>query len=411
MKVTTNSRILTLGAVALLVASSALPAAAQEDSRWLPLTGCWVPVGDLDLGIVENSDAELLCVSTNPQGGVDMLSYQGTEMLGTVSLIADGQARSVEREGCVGTEAAQFAENRRFITVETNYVCDGEVEGHTAGLIAMVTPFEWINAQVVQADDGEVAGVMRYTLASDGAIEAAGLPLPTADRRVAIQRSRIAMARPLDIGDVIAASGTVHPQTLQAWIVEQGDLLPVSSDELLRMADAGVDEDVIDMVVAISHPSRFAVRQGGAPVEAQNSRDGYDRSRRRIGFFPGSFGYVGWNRYGFGSGYGYGLSPYSYGSLYGYGSYGNYGYGSGYGYGNPGYRPVIVIPQPNVSNRGGRAVNGRGYTRGSGGSDTGRRVNTGSSSSGGSAATTSRGTSRAKSTARKAKRRGGSSDF
>ncbi len=412
MNTTTTSRILAFGAAtALLLTIGANSAEAQEDTRWLPLVGCWVPVGELGADVTEDSGAELLCVSTNADGGVDMRSYQGTELLGTVGIVADGQPRSVEREGCRGTEVARFADDRRYITSETDYVCDGEVEGRTAGLIAMVTPFEWINAQVVEADEGEVAGVMRYTLASAVDIEAAGLPAFSDDRAQAIRRSRIAAARPLDVGDVIAASTNVHPQTLQAWIVEQDDMLPVSASELGRMADAGVSDDVIDMVVAVSHPSRFAIQQGEPQLAEGESYDRYDRPRRRLGFFPGSFGYLGWTRYGYGSGYGYGFSPYSYSSLYGYG-YGS-GLGRGYGYGYPGYRPIIVIPNnnPNVSSSG-RAVKGRGYTRGSGGSDSGRRVTTGSSSSGGSSARTSQGSgSRGSSTGRKAKRRGGGSDF
>lgn len=397
MKNATTSSLFAVGAAAALLLVSSAPAAAQEDARWLPLVGCWVPVDGSVEAAATDQNEELLCVSTNAQGGVDMRSYEGSELLGTVTMVANGQPRSVERDGCRGTETAAFSSDRRYISVETNYTCEGQVGGRTSGLIAMVTPFEWINAQVVEASEGEVAGVMRYTLASRSAMERAGLESVSEDREQAVRRARIAASRPLEIDDLIAANGAVHPQALQAWVVEQGDLRPVNADELVRMADMGVAEDVIDMVVAVSHPSTFAIAQGGTePLED----DRYDRRRRSLGFFPGSFGYLGWTRY---NGYGYyGFSPYAYNSLYGYGRYG------GYGYGYWGYSPTVVIQRGTVtSNRGGRAVNGRGYRR-SGGSDTGRTAgvrSSGGSSGGSSARAQPRAGSSSRGTARTAKPR------
>ena len=408
-------RLLAVATAAVLwVAIGATPAAAQEDARWLPLTGCWQPLAPIAEDGSEAPETELLCVTTNAQGGVDMNSYEGTELLGTVTMFADGQSRSVEREGCTGSESAQFAEDRRFITVQNDYTCEGELEGRTAGLIAMVTPYEWINVQVFDADGEDAAGVMRYTRADDQVVEAAGITVD-GDRALAVSRARMAVARELTVGDIIAASTVVHPKALEAWVVEQGDLMPVDADDLMRMAKANVPESVIDMAVATSHPTRFAIQQG-QQVEGRSDR--YDRRRRRLGFFPGSFGYLGWTRHG-GYGYGYGFSPYAYSSLYGYGyGYGGYGYGNYYG--SYGYRPVIVVPN-NTRNNGGRAINGRGYSRGSnaGGSvgrpatrrDTGSAVSSGGRSSGGAAAS-SRGTSTRRSgSARKAKRRGGGSDL
>lgn len=410
-KINTPRFLTVAAAAALWVAIGATPAAAQEDARWLPLTGCWQPLAPIAEDGAEMPEAELLCVTTNAQGGVDMNSYEGTELLGTVTMFADGQARSVEREGCTGTETAQFAEDRRFITVENAYTCDGEFEGRTAGLIAMVTPYEWINVQIFDADGDEATGVMRYTRADNRVVEAAGITLDE-DRALAVSRARMSVARELTVGDIIAASTVVHPKALEAWVVEQGDLMPVDADDLLRMSKANVPANVIDMAVATSHPTRFAIQQG---QQVEGRSDQYDRRRRRLGFFPGSFGYLGWTRHG-GYGYGYGYSPYGYSSLYGYG-YGGYGYG---GYYNGGYRPVIVVPN-NTRNNGGRAINGRGYSRGSSGGgtagrpatrrNTGAATSSGGRSSGGAAAS-SRGTSTRRSgSARKAKRRGGGSDL
>ena len=149
---------------------------------------------------------------------------------------------------------------------------------------------------------------------------------------------------------------------------------------------------VIDVVVAISFPQRFALNRDDVYADDYGEYGGV-RAARTIWadrmYSPFYSGY----------GYGYGYSPYrSYRSYYGWGGWG--GYGGGY-WGGGYYRPVVV----DVSRRsgGGRVVAGKGYrgprsvgstrggstaagawTRGGASTRSGGSVSSGGSSSGGS---------------------------
>jgi len=388
-----------IGATCALAAASLLAAptlSAQDAAQWLPYVGCWQPVGEA----TEDAPDPLLCVV--PEGaGVEMITFEDAQQIGVVSVIADGTSRSLQREGCSGTEVGHFSEDGRFLTTESQYTCEGDVSGSSSRFIAMVTPFEWVEVEIMKAEDGEFSAVRRYQLASAEDLAAVGLTELGADRAQAIRASRLAASAPATIDDVIELSGTLHPQAVQAWLVEQNVGFRVDADQLVRMADAGVPGDVIDMVVATSYPDRFAIAPTGPEEYADQADDRY-RPRKYLSMGYGGFGWSRWDRWGY--------SPYSgYNSLYGFNSY---GYTGGYGY--YGYQPTIVVLRPGsgstpaAGNRG-RVVRGRGYSSG-GSSNSGRSVRRADpGSSGGAAARSSgSGSSSSKGSAtRKAKRRGG----
>ena len=112
-----------------------------------------------------------------------------------------------------------------------------------------------------------------------------------------------------------------------------------------RLDDAGVADEVIDVVVAVSFPEQFAV-----------DRDA--RGRGVGGTGPAYRGRLGTRLYG--RGY-YAPDPF----YFGYTPFG-YGYSRlGWWYGA--HRPTVVIVSPrDDADRGGRVVNERGYTRGAG---------------------------------------------
>jgi hypothetical protein len=225
--------------------------------------------------------------------------------------------------------------------------------------------------------------------------------------------SRIAASSALTLDQVIEASSKMDGKAVEAWIAESGAPFALDASRLIRMADAGVPDGVIDVMVALSYPDEFVVNTGAGGEEPVWAEQGpRDASRGsygggfydpfydpylRYGYYPG-FGYrsayVGIGRYG-----GYGMS---------YGGYGGYGgYGMGYG-GYSVYRPGVVVVERQSA--GGRAVAGRGYTR-SGRGSTGGVIPRGSSvrSSGGAAARSApRAGASSSGGGRKAKRRGGS---
>src|SRR5688572_2447445 len=101
-----------------LVGAVSLPGSAQQDSRWAPFVGCWVPAGAGD-------DAGLLCF--RPAGtGVEMFNVVQGEVTATEPLIADGEPRPVSAEGCTGSERVEFSEDGMRAYTRSTFECGAE---------------------------------------------------------------------------------------------------------------------------------------------------------------------------------------------------------------------------------------------------------------------------------------------
>jgi len=243
------------------------------------------------------------------------------------------------------------------------------------------------------------AWVQRFRTADPGLAEAAGFGDLVAEGAWSSRTARLAASAGLGADDVIEASARVPAEAVRALLAEQGSKLQLSAATLVRMADAGVSESVIDVAVAVSYPNKFRLQRGGEDV-ARTALDEGSLRRRWAYAGPGFYDpfFAPWSlRYGYGYGYGY----------YGFG-YDPYSYGWRYGGGYLGYTPVIVGVD-RVEPEHGRVIAGRGYSRGSsgsGGSASGGGYSApGWSSSGGSAS--GGGSSGGSDTGRTAKPRGG----
>ncbi len=406
----------TLGAVAIAVAMGMVhtPVSAQAetgtDGRWLPWYGCWQPTGAVD-------DSTFLCLlPVEGERGVEMITRSKGETLSSEIVSADGLDRAVSREGCEGRERVEFSDDATRVYFHSDLVCEGGVRRVSEGMMSMLSPVEWMDVQTVDVDGEAVPWTVRYQLATS---EASGVEDPTSGRAMAVGAARAAASRPPTLDDVIEASSKLQEQTVQAWVLEAGEPFALDARGLARLADAGVSETVIDGVVAVTFPERFAV--------------GYDEERVEDGYSGRRYG----SRYPYGRYYNPLYLDAFYSRSYALGFYSPFGYGRGFGFGNGfgggfygGGRGVVVIGRSGSGARdsGGTVVRGRGFTQGrSSGSSSGaarRRARSSSSSQGRSSVGSSRssgssgrasssrgssGSSGKASTSRKAKRRGGGS--
>ncbi|NIP57213.1 MAG: hypothetical protein GWM92_03570 [Gemmatimonadetes bacterium] len=389
---------------ALLALAPAAPAGAQAGTvgSWLPWAGCWegLPPDAVGGEGVEGEVPEgMLCI--RPADGVrtaELLTVVDGEIGYTRTLRADGRRQRVSRQGCEGWQTARFSEDGARVYLRTDLTCEGGVRRVASGIMAMVSPYEWIDVQAVEIGEGEAsAWVQRYGFADEEPVEAAGLEEIVEDRAMAVESARMVAARAPGIDDVIDASEHVHPQAVKSWIAEQSDPFRIDAEGLTAMADAGVPRDVIDVVVAVSYPDRFAV--DGEPREREEEYDRRYDDRRY-----GSYGHPRSRVWlGFHFGYPYYYGPYRYRSSF------FHPYGFGY---YPYYRPSVVIVRPRDA--GGRVLNGQGYRgprrRTTGGSSSSPSVIRGGSSSGGGTISPAGPSSGGSSTGRKAKRRKGGGD-
>jgi hypothetical protein len=327
----------------LLVAVFALfavPARAQSpDVRWEPWLGCWTLATD-NLRDTESPDnsgqrsirpstvregAPRVCVSRVPEGA-RFVTTVGTQSAIDQTIVADAVSRPVNDDECSGTQHAEWSRNgiRLFSSAEIR--CKGD-EGlrRVSGLSLIAPNGDWLDVQTVAIGPRETIRVKRYYRADDS---------PRSTRPTVV-------ASRLTLNEIKEASGKVSSAALEAALVETNAGFDLTKKSVMDLASAGVSPRVIDLLVALSYPEKFAVqpvgRAGGAPIATTYGRDP----------FLGSFG-----------------GPFYYDAYY---------YGSPYLYEPFGYRGAVIVDGgviggagggPNAQITGGaRVINGQGYTR------------------------------------------------
>jgi hypothetical protein len=411
----------------LLVLTALLPAGrvtAQEsgDPRWLPWLGCWQPIEN---GVVAAGEEEAaapqayFCVRPSV-GGVEIATVVDGAAVSSRTMVADGARHEVSEEGCRGWQSARWSEDGQRLFVSSEVLCEGGVTRTASGLMAMVSPSEWIDAHAIGMGSDRTPRAVRYRPAPTTVAEQAGFDLQTVRYGFIADARRLA-ASPLSVEDVTEATEQVDALAVEAFLFERAEGFELDAARITELADAGVPENVIDLMVALSYPARFSMNREAMSGEFRPEEVRPDR------YAPGYYGRDRYWDYCYGRGFYSYCSPYGYMPLgWSYGYYNPYFYG-GYGYGGYGWgygRPVIVVgPGGEVGTPAGRAVKGKGYTRTdrgtalSGGSSSGRSAaGSGSSggsvgrsggSSGGTASGSTGSTGSSSSGGRTAKRRGG----
>jgi len=326
----------TLLAASLLLAPGL---GAQQSPTWLPFVGCWEPVS-------AEEDPGLLCFRL-AGGGVELTNVFEGEVTASERLVADGVARPVEAEGCTGTESVDFSEDGRRIFTASSFVCEGGDARTGTGVMSFIAPGQWIDVRSLTVGGEPVAWVQRYSAATSESLSDHGVEDPTSVDRAGIRSTRILAARDIEIADVEEAVRRIDPEAAKIWVATHETRFDLNGSELVRLADAGVPEDVIDVMVAVSFPDHFVLTPEGLPEEVR------DRVVERAYYSGARIGFRAfmWDPFYAPFGYGYGYAPFGY-----------YGYGGYYGYVPA---TVIVVPRgPSYKEpAGGRMVNDQGYRR------------------------------------------------
>lgn len=401
----------------LLAVPVALRAAPPQgsDGHWLPYLGCWHPVSDMGV-------ANAICLSPTADGlGVEIARVEENKVTSRNVLIADGLQHDMQDAGCKGWQRARWSNDGFRLFLHSEAICEGGVRRTATGLMAMTSEDGWMDVELVEANGQQSTVIRRYEPGEPGLASKVGVTGVPAGKALAVSTARLAASAPLSLGQVVEASQAVPSEVVQAALVERGAQFNLDSQALTQLADAGVPPDVIDVMVALSYPDRFAIDRNNFSGEY---RPATPAEATEAPFYPTRRGY--YDPFGYDPfGWYYGISPWSYYNPYWYSPF---GYGGVY-WGVPGGSPVVIVPQGQAEPHG-RMVKGRGYTRNLGGTSSGSSVNSGrratvrspgpirssvgssgrsatsrGSMSSGSGRSTSRG-STSRSTGRTAKRRG-----
>jgi hypothetical protein len=362
------------------------PAAAQpprEDdaNRWQPWLGCWsaTPPRFVDL---EAEPQQVCVVPVANTSAVDVVTITGSKIVSRERIDPNGEHRPGEREGCSGWDSAWWSADMRRVYLQSEYTCTGGVKRATTGLMASAANGDWLDIVGVGLRDKVGVRVLRHRPSP---------PLPTLPPEIASAVARdprepAALKVLLPIGDaeIIDASKHVSGAVIEAWLAENRQKFTMNGKRLAALANGGVDDRVLDMLVALSYPEVFAIKPsatmmgelaiggggGGGNVflEASPFLVGGSIFDGCNPYYTGLslYGWDGCSPYGF-YGYGYGLPPYGY--------YGGGWYEAGGGGG------IIVLPTPPSPSSGhGQVVNGKGYVSGDSGGSSASSSGGGSSS-------------------------------
>jgi hypothetical protein len=402
-------------ASAILPALAAAPLSAEglaPDPHWLPWLGCWQAVapGSGPTSMMGTSGADVCVVPTSSPSAVEVLTVSNGAVTSRDRIDASGAAQPSSEEGCTGTERVQWSEDGHRLYRTTEQRCTGGIQRHVSGMLAILPSGEWLNAQGVTVGGNTRVRVLRYQPITD----LTGLPAEAAraldGQKLAVEVARSTAAATPTSQDIAEASRHVDSDVVGAWLIERGQSYAMDAGKLEELADAGVPDKVIDLMVALSYPHKFAINQATGASEIRPDDSSRNDGRR-----------------------GRALRPWGYDPMYGYGPYWydpyGYGYGAGYGWGWGGYNgyyggyygsPVVVVRPGNGDDESqgtARAVKGRGYTRDGSSRSTGSSSRpsstrssegdrSGSSSSGGARSSGGGSSSGGSSTGRTAKPRG-----
>lgn len=323
--------------------------AGLAEPRWLPWMGCWELVADaVDHREVESTGRRVVCVAPRPDGnGVALTTHIDGVVISSNTVVADDRDRPLQEQGCSGVQRSSWSADGHRIHSRVEGTCEEGGVRSLSGLSMLIEPSRWLEVQSVSLDSGSHREILirHYQRLDDAATQQLGFAPLDAVAAARAATARAAVSGQLDLNDVLEMTAAMPVEVVEAAILESDSTFDLDRDALFRIADAGVNEHLIDLMVAVSFPEQFV-------VDTEPSGGG-DRGV-------------------------YGVSPYQ-GSCYGlyYGSmYGPYGYCDtwftpwGYSYYGPRYgSPYYRYPSSRVSVSvpatgslyGGRVIKGRGY--------------------------------------------------
>ncbi|MDP2389109.1 MAG: hypothetical protein Q8N52_02180, partial [Acidobacteriota bacterium] len=309
-----------------------------------------------------------LCI-TPDNLGVRLQTIVGKVGGGDEAIRADGVTRPITDQECKGTERAEWSSDGQRVFRHTDVTCGNEPPRKVSSIAFVMAGPAFINVQLVDGGPNQTVRVQRYRRSFDQTLaDGSGVPqYPTGTAA----RATTADDGMWTVEDVIEAAGKVPGPAVQAAVAESKGRFIINKKSLVALADAGVTETTIDLMIGLAYPERFVVeRRGGSGGSAVGISMGGGYYDPFMG--PLMLGHTYADCYG--SGYGYGYRSYysACGSMYssfydpyfvrysGYNNYGTY-YPGGY---YPGGFVGVDSGTGGVVERGdGRVVNGRGYTQ------------------------------------------------
>ncbi len=366
------------------LASAGLLTAQVPDAHWQPWLGCWSASNGQTVRSWTGATTDgLVCiVPANSGQGVEVTVVANGTVVHREAIAATGQrvAKTVER--CPGWESGTWSADNRRLFLRSEFTC-GQTVVKGSSVFAISSEGDWIEVRGTTVGGNATARAIHYRPSGYTITKVAGAVMDSVTLALAPTQAFAARYARQGAGEavrtdaVLEVAKAVDGQVAEAWLNELGQGFVLNARELVRLADAGMPPSMIDLMVALSYPTRFAVQRRAPDQTGRNAWEGAsggggyfggsrlrgDEWNCRAGYLPTTYSaYSGdpcmSGYYGYGQGYGYGYGRYDYG-LYN-GQYSGYYYGP---------LPLVIVPSTpgTTSQVEGQAVKGAGYTRRTGG--------------------------------------------
>lgn len=244
-----------LGAFLLALATTApaiaqSPAATPADTRWSAFLGCWRAVDD------PAGTGARVCVSP-ATSGVTVTTIVGGQRVSDETRLADGTSRPVDADGCRGTESARWSAKGLRLYRTATIACDGGAPRTLSTASFFVAGPVWVDVETVEHDRETSVRVSRLVRAANQTLtDGTSLARPAGARGP----SADAMAK-FTVEDVIDLSTALPADGVQAAIAEAPTPFRLNAKALVAMAEAGVGDRVIDLMVGVTWPAKFQIER------------------------------------------------------------------------------------------------------------------------------------------------------
>lgn len=227
-------------AFALTTMLATTAAAQAPAAAWAPWTGCWRLMTETGFRVGDASQPTV-CVA-EVAGGAQLTTTLGDRPAVTQTILADGRDHAVDEAGCRGTQRHEWGPGGLRLYGQAELTCAGDAAPrHVTSYALLLQDGNWLDIQAIDIGGRDSVRVRRYR---------------HADAAVAIQ---MRPGRPLDLEDVKEASIRGSVTAVEAAVVEAGTVIPLSARTLLELERARVPGRVIDLMVAVAYPDKFAV--------------------------------------------------------------------------------------------------------------------------------------------------------
>jgi hypothetical protein len=192
----------------------------------------------------------LVCVSPGDgPAGIVIRTFADDQVIVQDAVVADGERHPPRDPGCRGWQAVEWSSSGTRLFTSAESTCAGEQLVSLSGFTTITPDDRWIDIQTVTANGRTGMRVRDYRRALGP------LPAALADQAPP-PRPRLG---PMTFDEVKEASAKLSPFAVEAAIAETRVEFTASAKWVLALADAGVSQRVIDLIVALDFPDRFVV--------------------------------------------------------------------------------------------------------------------------------------------------------